>query len=118
MGEQPVPAITEAAAIGETTAIFADIRQVLGVDVVNLIWRHLATIDGALPWAWGTLRPLYVDGSVISEATALHKALALPPMPRFQLRSSRDWACTRTTWPPSGASWPPMTTPMRWRRWH
>jgi hypothetical protein len=54
---------------------------VLRVDVVNLIWRHLATIEGALPWAWGTLRPLYADGSVISEATALHKALALPPMP-------------------------------------
>ena len=78
---EPVPAITEAAATGETAAIFADIRQVLGVDVVNLIWRHLATIDGALPWAWGTLRPLYADGSVISEATASHKALALPPMP-------------------------------------
>jgi hypothetical protein len=77
----PIPSITEAAATGETAAIFADIRQVLGVDVVNLIWRHLATIDGALPWAWGTLRPLYDDGSVISEATALHKALALPPMP-------------------------------------
>ena len=40
----PVPAITEAAATGETAAIFADIRQVLGVDVVNLIWRHLATM--------------------------------------------------------------------------
>jgi hypothetical protein len=77
----PVPAITEAAATGETAAIFADIRQVLGVDVVNLIWRHLATIDDALPWTWATLRPLYADGSVINEATALHKALALPPMP-------------------------------------
>ena len=77
----PVPAITEAAATGETAAIFADIRQVLGVDVVNLIWRHLATIDGVLPWAWGTLRPLYADGSVIGEATALHKELALPSMP-------------------------------------
>lgn len=77
----PAPAITEAAATGETAAIFADIRQVLGVDVVNLIWRHPATIDGALPWAWGTLRPLYADGSVIGEATALHKELALPPIP-------------------------------------
>jgi len=76
----PVPAITEAAATGETAAIFADIRQVLGVDVVNLIWRHLATIDDALPWTWGTLRPLYADGSVINGATALHKALALPPI--------------------------------------
>jgi hypothetical protein len=77
----PVPAITEAAATGETAAIFTDIRQVLGVDVVNLIWRHLATIDGALPWAWGTLRPFYVDGSVRREAMALHEELALPPVP-------------------------------------
>jgi hypothetical protein len=77
----PVPAITEAAATGETAVIFADIRRVLGVDVVNLIWRHLATIEGALPWAWWALRPLYVDGSVIREATTLHDKLALPPMP-------------------------------------
>ena len=76
----PVAAITEAAATGETAAIFADIRQVLGVDVVNLIWRHLATIDGALPWAWGMLRPLYADGSVLGEAAALRRELALPPM--------------------------------------
>ncbi len=77
----PVPAITEAAATGEIAAIFADIRHVLSVDVVNLIWRHLATMDGALPWAWRTLRPLYVDGSVVGEATSLRKDVVLPPMP-------------------------------------
>jgi hypothetical protein len=80
----PVPAITEAAATGETAAIFADIRHVLGVDVVNLIWRHLATMDGALPWAWQALRPLYADGSVIGQATALRRDLALPSMPPIQ----------------------------------
>ena len=80
----PVPAITEAAATGETAAIFADIRHVLGVDVVNLIWRHLANMDGALPWAWQALRPLYADGSVIGQATALRRDLALPSMPPIQ----------------------------------
>lgn len=77
----PVPAITEAAATGETAAIFADIRQVLGVDVVNLIWRHLATMEGALPWTWRALRPLYTDGSVVNEAAGLRKELVLPAMP-------------------------------------
>ena len=77
----PVPAITEAAATGQIAAIFADIRNVLGVDIVNLIWRHLATIEGALPWAWGILRPLYADGSVGNEAKALRAALMLPPAP-------------------------------------
>ena len=38
----------EAAATGDVAAPFADIRATLGVGVVNLIWRHLATIDGAL----------------------------------------------------------------------
>jgi hypothetical protein len=80
----PVPAVTEAAATGETAAIFADIRQVLGVDVVNLIWRHLAITDGALHWAWQALRPLYADGSVIGQATALRRNLALPPMRPIQ----------------------------------
>ena len=60
----PVPAIAEAAATGATAEIFADIRHVLGVEVVNLIWRHLATIPDALPWAWGMLRPLYADGTI------------------------------------------------------
>jgi len=79
----PVPAITEADATGETAAIFADIRHVLGVDVVNLIWRHLATMSGALPWAWGTLRPLYVDGTIAAEAARLHDDLDLPLLPAF-----------------------------------
>jgi hypothetical protein len=79
----PVPAITEAGATGEIAAIFADIRLVLGVDVVNLIWRHLATIPGALPWAWGMLRPLYADGSIAAEAAALHGDLDLPRLPSF-----------------------------------
>jgi len=79
----PVPAVAEAAAIGVTAEIFADIRRVLGVEVVNLIWRHLATIPGALPWAWGVLRPLYVNGAIAAEAAALRAELDLPPLPPF-----------------------------------
>src|SRR5258707_12282242 len=79
----PVPAIAEASATGAVAEIFADIRRVLGVEVVNLIWRHLATIPGALLWAWGMLRPLYVNGSIAAEAAALRAELDLPPLPPF-----------------------------------
>ena len=81
----PVPAITEAEATGETAAIYADIRRVYGVGLVNLVWRHLATLPGALPWAWEVVRPLYVDGTVRREAAAmrgarrLHEVVAPPP---------------------------------------
>lgn len=79
----PVPAVAEAAATGETARIFADIRAVLGVEVVNLIWRHLAIFPGALPWAWEGLRPLYADGTLAAEAARLHRDLQLPPLPRL-----------------------------------
>ena len=58
----PFPAVAEAEATGETAALFADIRATVGVRVVNLVWRHLATMDGALPWAWGAVKPLYLAG--------------------------------------------------------
>ncbi|MFZ2003803.1 MAG: hypothetical protein WAV02_01865 [Stellaceae bacterium] len=79
----PVPAVTEAAASGEIAAIFTDIRRVLGVEVVNLVWRHLATIPSALPCAWGMLRPLYADGTIATAAAALHHDLDLPELPPF-----------------------------------
>lgn len=79
----PIPAVTEAAASGEIAAIFADIRQVLGVEVVNLVWRHLATIPDALPWTWGMLRPLYINGTIAAEAAVLHDDLNLPRLPQF-----------------------------------
>jgi len=82
-GSDPVPAITEATATGETAAIFADIRRVLGVEVVNLVWRHLATIPDALSRTWGMLRPLYVDGTIATAAAALHDDLDLPELPPF-----------------------------------
>ena len=76
----PVPAITEGDATGEIASIYKDIRATTGVPVVNLIWRHLATMPGALPWTWGALRPLYAADTVASAAAHLRGQLALPAM--------------------------------------
>jgi len=77
-----IAAIDEGAATGELAALFADIRATLGVGVVNLIWRHLATIEGALPWAWSAVRPLYVDGVIEAEAERLRARMRLLDLPR------------------------------------
>ena len=53
------------------------------VEVVNLMWRHLATLPGALPWVWGVLKPLYANGTILAEAEALHSKLVLPHPPPF-----------------------------------
>jgi hypothetical protein len=86
----PVPAIPEAEATGETAEIFADIRATYRIGVVNLIWRHLAHFEGALPWAWASVKPLYVSGHVAAAAAALRAERPLPEAPRVP---EAAWAC-------------------------
>lgn len=87
MSRDPVPAIPEAEATGEVAEIFADIRAVFGVGVVNLIWRHLAVFPGGLEWAWGSLRPLYAQGHMPAAAARLRARLPLPALPEIPLEA-------------------------------
>ncbi len=86
----PVPAIGEGDATGEVAKLYADIRMTLGVPLVNLIWRNLATIPGALAWAWLAVKPLYETGQIQNEALALIECQQLPivsRLPRAALRA-------------------------------
>lgn len=74
MGD-PVPAIAEHEATGAVAETFDDIKATLGIPVVNLIWRHLATIDGGLDWAWGAAKPIYANGQAARSAQALFDRL-------------------------------------------
>src|SRR5260370_25281461 len=88
----PVPAVTEAAATGQIAEIFADIRRVYRVGVVNLVWRHLAVFPGSLPWVWQCVTPLYLDVTIEREAPALCAAIALlglPALPAVSLGPAR-----------------------------
>jgi hypothetical protein len=81
-GQESVPSVLEADARGEIADIYADIRKVLGTSVVNLIWRNLATMPGALQWTWSTVRPLYL-GDAPRHAEAVRQTIALPDWPGF-----------------------------------
>ena len=76
----PFPAIAEASALGETAELFTDIRATVGVRVVNLVWRHLATFDGALPWAWAAVKPLYLAGLPDQAARRFRETMVLPKL--------------------------------------
>jgi hypothetical protein len=76
----PFPAVAEAAATGEIADLFADIRATVGVRVVNLVWRHLATFEGALPWAWGAVKPLYLAGMPDEAARRFRETMAVPKL--------------------------------------
>jgi hypothetical protein len=77
---ESVPSILESEATGDIADIYADIRATLGTSVVNLVWRNLATLPGALPWAWSSVRPLYL-GSAAGHAEAVRRTLPLPKLP-------------------------------------
>ena len=75
-----LPAGAEASATGEIADLFADIRATVGVRVVNLVWRHLATFDGALPWAWGAVKPLYLAGMPDEAARRFRETMTVPKL--------------------------------------
>jgi hypothetical protein len=54
--------IREEFASPETSALYADIKSVMRVPFVNLVHRYLATIPGALPYAWSIVRAPMLDG--------------------------------------------------------
>jgi hypothetical protein len=77
---EPFPAIAEASATGETADLFNDIRATVGVRVVNLVWRHLATLDGALPWAWRAVKPLYLGGIADQAVLRFRQTMTVPTL--------------------------------------
>ena len=79
----PVPAVREDEAEGEIASLFADIRTQLGTSSVNLVWRHLATFPGALPWCWGAIAPLYRGGGLASQARDFRRILQGPVFPEL-----------------------------------
>lgn len=48
--------IPESDAGPDLQVIYADIKATSGAAMVNLIYRHIATIPDALPWVWATIK--------------------------------------------------------------
>lgn len=74
----PFSAVTEATATGEIADLFADIRTTVGVRVVNLVWRHLATLEGALPWAWSAVKLALPAGNGRRSRHPVSEGMILP----------------------------------------
>ena len=65
----------------EIAAIYADIRAVSGLSMVNLIWRHFAALPGIIEWAWKGVRPLVASQELLEARIRLINAIELPPLP-------------------------------------
>ncbi len=83
-----LPEFREAEAAPDVAAIYDEIRQATGIPHVNLIFRHLATLEGMLEWAWHILGPHYRSGR-ITELTR-HLFDGLPPITRAGIAADLD----------------------------
>ena len=55
--------------------------------LVNLVYRHLATFPGVLPWAWAFLRPAMISGAIDAARARIVDAA---PLPDLQAIASAD----------------------------
>jgi hypothetical protein len=73
--------LPEARATGELRRIYGEIRRLSGVPMVALIYRHLATIPGALEWSWHLLEPAMRAGVLQQRAWQLAGQARVEPQP-------------------------------------
>ncbi len=81
--------LPEAEATGRIAEIYDEIRAALGAPMVNLVYRHMATVPGCLDWAWATLRPCFASGAIGDAAATLIAGSGAGPaaiIPRAALR--------------------------------
>ncbi|MBL8631383.1 MAG: hypothetical protein JNM81_17240 [Rhodospirillaceae bacterium] len=78
MSHTLLPELKETDATGRIAEIYADLRASLGVPMVNLIFRHLATVPGCLEWVWEQVGPLYVSGAFTHAASAVTTQQQIP----------------------------------------
>jgi hypothetical protein len=77
--------LPEACATGTTREIYSEIKRLGAVPMVALVYRHLATLPGALEWAWSAIRPLMTSGRLQEDAWRLacdvrsDPVVAIPP---------------------------------------
>ncbi len=84
--DMPDPAfrtVTEADASTAVSAIYREIKATMGVALVNLIWRHLATEPAVLQWAWQALQPHYASSAIPQFARQLRTATDPPALDRL-----------------------------------
>ena len=65
----------------KVAAIYSDIREVSGLSMVNLIWRHFAALPDVIEWAWKGVRPIVASQELLTARMRLIDAIELPPLP-------------------------------------
>jgi len=86
-----LPELLEAQATGAIAIIYDEIRRCSGVPYVSSLQRYLATLPGALEWAWEALRPALVSGVIPETGWRLAADVRITPARPVAATTLRDW---------------------------
>jgi hypothetical protein len=79
-----LPELPERDATGRTKEIYEEMKHLGGVPMVALIFRHLATLPGALEWTWDAIGPAWRAGRVQQAAWKIAREVPLKPLARIR----------------------------------
>lgn len=72
--------LAESEATGRTREIYGEMKHLGGVPMVALIFRHLATLPGALEWTWDAIGPAWRAGWLQEAAWRIAREAPLVPV--------------------------------------
>jgi hypothetical protein len=90
----PVTAIDDSAAVGETALVFSEIRRTMDIPLVTSIWRGLAGMDNSLRLVWDAAKPIYESGE---PERALARSITAANLPSPEPLAPTALACIGMT---------------------
>jgi hypothetical protein len=86
-----LPELLEHQATGEIATIYDEIRRFSGVPYVSSLQRYVATLPGALEWAWAAVRPAIAAGVIPETGWRLSRDVRIAPAPKVSAAALRLW---------------------------
>ena len=93
MSKHRLEEIRERDATREVGALYADIRRCMRLPLVNLIYRHLATLPGALPEVWTLVRTMILSGQLEPALNRLERELPVLEVDDFGPAGGAETQC-------------------------
>ena len=79
-----LPELPEGEVPSEVIVIYQELRRLMGLPIVPMVYRHLATLPGILPEAWHGLAPLMRTGRLQDAAWDIARKVDIDPPLKFE----------------------------------
>ncbi len=89
--QQLLAELPEDRATGRIAEIYEEIRRFSGVPYVSSLQRYVATMPGALEWAWDAIRPALASGTISETGWRLARNVRIPSARPLSSNALNAW---------------------------